>query len=48
MCRYNSSFDPRSALFVVTSPSTAILFLGTKRGGAKSPARSLSYSSSSR
>jgi len=30
---------------VVTSPSTTVLPFGTKRSGAKPPARSLSYSS---
>src|SRR5262249_7295832 len=48
MRRLRSSGDSRVALLVVTSPSTAIVSLRTKRSGSKLPARSLSYSSSKR
>src|SRR5215210_1192946 len=44
MRRLSSSTDSSSATLVLTSPSTTTLSFGTKRSGAKLPARGLSYS----
>src|SRR5690606_6532129 len=42
--RLISSLDSSSPVFDVISPSTTVLFLGTKRKGSKPPARAESYS----
>src|SRR6267378_149283 len=46
--RLSSSTGSSRATLVLTSPSTTILSFGTKRKGAKLPARGLSYSSRKR
>src|SRR2546428_7252995 len=48
MRRLSSSTGSSRATLVLTSPSTTILSLGTKRNGAKLPALGLSYSSRKR
>src|SRR2546422_8121830 len=48
MRRLSSSTGSSRATLVLTSPSTTILSFGTKRKGAKLPARGLSYSSRKR